>query len=184
MTQQTADAAVFISYSRRDYYFAESLTLHLLKQGIPAWLDVKDLTPGVFWERDLSAALDASACVVIIASAESMKSPNVRQETERAVKQGKRIIVVRFRGAGLPVELQHCELVDFRGAFLPALRDLVALLQTESKAADRIPRRALGRRSLRWPLWVLSVIVFLSVPTNKATIGWTWPSARIADRAP
>ena len=49
---------VFISYSRRDYYFAESLALHLLKDGIPAWLDVKDLNPGVFWERDLFAALE------------------------------------------------------------------------------------------------------------------------------
>jgi hypothetical protein len=50
-------APLFISYSRKDYYFAESLAFHLLKRGVPAWLDVKDLSPGGFWERDLQAGM-------------------------------------------------------------------------------------------------------------------------------
>ena len=47
MAALSADSPVFLSYSRRDYYFAESLALHLLKEGIPAWLDVKNLGAGV-----------------------------------------------------------------------------------------------------------------------------------------
>src|SRR6201999_1814527 len=85
--------SVFISYSRKDYYFAESLTLYLLQHKIPAWMDVLNLKPGVLWEERLFESLDAAGCVVVVASADSMKSPNVRQEIERAVKQGKRIVV-------------------------------------------------------------------------------------------
>ena len=38
-------APVFVSYSRRDFYFAESLTHELGKRGVAAFLDVKDLAP-------------------------------------------------------------------------------------------------------------------------------------------
>jgi hypothetical protein len=156
------DAPVFISYSRRDYYFAESLALHLLKRGVPAWLDVKDLNPGVFWERDLFDALDKACCVIIIASADSMKSPNVRQEMERALSQNKRIIIARFRGAKLADELCHCEVVDFRAAFGPALRRLMRHLRNDA------PKRKAHRASWllpKLPVWVAATVSFLLVPT-------------------
>ena len=54
--------SVFISYSRKDYYFAESLTLALIQRNVPAWLDVKDLRPGVDWEQQLESALSARGC--------------------------------------------------------------------------------------------------------------------------
>jgi hypothetical protein len=40
---------VFISYSRKDYYFAESLAFNFVKRGIDAWLEAKDLVPGADW---------------------------------------------------------------------------------------------------------------------------------------
>jgi hypothetical protein len=164
MAVPSVDSPVFLSYSRRDYYFAESLALHLLKEGVPAWLDVKNLNPGVFWERDLFASLEAASCVIIVASADSLKSPNVRQERDRAIKLGKRIVIARFRGAKLPEELCQCEIVDFRGAFAPALRKLIECLQAEtpkSGALSPAPTRVLPKA----PLWVLAVVFFLSVPT-------------------
>ncbi len=162
MAGPSAECPVFISYSRRDYYFAESLALHLLKDGIPAWLDVKDLNPGVFWERDLFTALDKACCVVIIASADSMRSPNVRQEMERAITQKKRIIIARFRGAKLPDELCQCEVVDFRGAFRPALAHLIRRLRAEPpKDPSHLPTRLLPKV----PVWVAATVGFLLVPT-------------------
>ena len=32
---------VFISYSREDYYFVESLAFHLERHGVETWLDAK-----------------------------------------------------------------------------------------------------------------------------------------------
>src|SRR5215510_3282208 len=49
---------VFIRYSRKDYYFAESLTFSLIQRDVAAWLDVKDLQPGVDWEERLQSAID------------------------------------------------------------------------------------------------------------------------------
>ena len=162
MAAPSADSPVFLSYSRRDYYFAESLALHLLKAGVPAWMDVKNLSPGVFWERNLFASLEAANCVVFVASPDSLKSPNCQQERDRAVSLGKRVIVARFRGARLPEELCRCEIVDFRGAFAPALRKLIACIEAEPpKNLVRSPARVLPKA----PLSVLAVVFFLLIPT-------------------
>ena len=88
------NAPLFISYSRKDYYFAESLAFHLLKSGVSVWFDAKDLSPGEFWKRDLETALDRASCLILVASAHSLKSPHVRSEWERARTQRKRIVIV------------------------------------------------------------------------------------------
>ena len=149
---------LFISYSRKDYYFAESLAFHLLRRGIQAWLDVKDLTPGGFWERDLEAALDAAGCFVLVASPESVKSPHVRKEWERARSQGKRIVIVLRRGVRLPQELTDCEVVDFRGAFAPALRKLISQLEGNERGCARRPR------FWKLPPWILALAITLAIP--------------------
>ena len=68
------ESPAFVSYSRKDYYFAESLALHLLRQGVPVWLDVRVLEPGKDWERSLEEALDAATTVVLVASPDSIGS--------------------------------------------------------------------------------------------------------------
>ena len=147
---------VFISYSRKDYYFAESLALHLSKRGISAWLDVKDLTAGRSWEQDLEAALDRAPAVVVVASPKSWERPNVRKEWERAKKQGKRVIVAQFRSSRLPSQLLGSESVDFRGAFGPPLEALISLL-------GRNPAGVHEARSslipLKLPPWILAILL-------------------------
>ena len=120
-----SEQPVFISYSRKDYYFAESLVFHLMSRDVPAWLDVKNLKPGVDWERDLETALAACSCVVLVISSNALQSVNVRGEWQRAVNLGKRIIVARFRGVRLPDELKSSEIVDFRGSFQAGLDRLI-----------------------------------------------------------
>ncbi len=155
---------VFISYSRKEYYFAESLAFHLMKRDVPAWLDVKDLMPGVDWERDLEAALAACCCVVLVTSSNAFHSANVRGEWQRAVKLGKRIIVARFRGARLPDELRGSEIADFRGSFQRGLNRLIALLGADPSTA-RSADAATGF-SLRFclPPGVAAIAAMLALP--------------------
>ena len=40
---------IFISYSRRQLYFAESVVLHLQRAGPDVWFNLQKLTPGVDW---------------------------------------------------------------------------------------------------------------------------------------
>ena len=73
-------AAVFISYSRKDFYFAESLAFHLARGGTSAWLDSNQLSPGGDWEKDLEKALNESSSVVLVGSRASSRSAYVTAE--------------------------------------------------------------------------------------------------------
>src|SRR5262245_26548146 len=175
-----ADGPFFISYSRRDYYFAESLALHLMRRGVPVWLDVKDLDPGGLWEQDLDAALDRASAVILVVSPDSMKTVNVRNEWVRARDRGKRIVIAYVRRAQLPPELADCEAVDFRGSFMPSLDDLVSLLSRPSTAS---PHHGLPYPALpRLPLTILLLLVALAVPTAGYFLlaDWNFPANQSA----
>ena len=43
----------FISYSRKQLYFAESITLHLQKESIETWFDLQQLEAGADWSSVL-----------------------------------------------------------------------------------------------------------------------------------
>ncbi len=138
--------AVFISYSRKDFYFAESLAFHLTECGIESWLDANHLTPGGEWGEEIDRALDEAHTVVLVATPASMRSPYVEREWKRALAQGDRLIVALFRSCKLPPEMEPARVVDFRGSFRPALRRLTALLAEPRQTtpclttASRVPR--------------------------------------------
>ena len=76
------DGPFFISYSRKDYYFAESLAVALIQQGVTVWLDVKDLEPGALREHGLEGALDRASGVVLVVSPESMRTATKRASSD------------------------------------------------------------------------------------------------------
>src|SRR5437016_5479381 len=67
--------AVFISYSRKDFYFAESLAFHLDREGIATWLDANHLVPGGDWAAGIDHALDEAETVVLVLTPEA-SAPN------------------------------------------------------------------------------------------------------------
>ncbi len=148
---------VFISYARKDYYFAESLAFHLQRYRVPVFLDAKDLAPGIDWQQQLESALDHASCVLLVASPDSVKRPAVRMEWERAIKSGRSIIVVMFRKTVLPPELAGYQRVDFRSHFDRGLRTLIQLL------AGQPPDRA-ASTFLPVPPWILIITLTLLVP--------------------
>ncbi len=167
-----ADPLLFVSYSRRDYYFAESLTFHLLRAGVQAWMDVKDLRPGNDWERDLERALDAATTLLLVVSPQALESERVRVEWQRALRRGCRVVVARFRNATLPAELRACEAIDFRGAFGGALRALTALLAADAKRGGASSPSA--TRGLPLPPWVVVMTLALAIPIVGYFLGASW----------
>ena len=170
------ESSVFISYSRKDYYFAESLAFHLLGRGVPAWMDVKDLKPGGDWERDLENALAAASTLLLVVSPDSTDSERVRAEWQHALRRGCRIIIVRFRKATLAPELQTCEAVDFRGSFGRGFQRLMARLGADT--TGDVP--VLPRTTPSWPVlppWVAVMTLALAIPTLGyfAAASWTMP---------
>jgi len=152
--------SVFISYSRKDYYFAESLTFALIQRDVAAWLDVKDLRPGVDWEQRLESAIDTASHLVLVASPDSLRSSNVAVEWKRALAQGIPVIVAHRRGSKFPQELAAIPRVNFRGRFKPAVNSLVDHLKGQS---DKTPAKR--------QLWPLPPIVGVTAPLLLLMVG-------------
>ena len=150
---------VFISYSRKDFYFAESLAFHLAAAGFPNWLDANHLTPGGEWAEEINRALDEAQTIVLVATPHSLRSPYVEREWKRALDQGDRLIVALFRSSKLPSELNAVRVVDFRGRFGAALRRLTDLL---GKRDDRSPPLTKTSPLPRRPPWVALMTFMLA----------------------
>ena len=159
------DQTLFLSYSRRDYYFAESLAIQLVDRNIPAWLDVMNLKPGAEWEQGLREALESAPCFVLIASPNAMKSANVQAEWMQAIERGKRILIALFLATPLPAELRGFEVVDFRGGFHRGLNEFVARLAAiEHRTPLAHPETVRVSRMPRRPAWIFAMFGGLAVP--------------------
>ncbi|MBX3081877.1 MAG: toll/interleukin-1 receptor domain-containing protein [Anaerolineae bacterium] len=90
---------VFISYSRSNLSFVKTLDAQLIEQGIEAWVDWRDIPPGVNWRQTLYDGLTASDVVLIFLSPAYIESENCRIECYLARYYGKRVI---------PIMVQDC----------------------------------------------------------------------------
>ncbi len=149
--------AVFISYSRKDFYFAESLAFHLAERGIANWLDANELIPGGEWGEEIDRALDDAETVILVATPASVRSPYVEREWKRALAQGDRLLVALFRSCKLPPEMQEARMVDFRGRFRSALKRLTQLLEQKSATHQTKPARF-----PRLPPWIALLTLMLA----------------------
>ncbi|MBA2436050.1 MAG: TIR domain-containing protein [Chthoniobacterales bacterium] len=151
--------AVFISYSRKDFYFAESLAFHLAARGTESWLDANHLTPGAEWSEEIDRALDEAQTVILVATPASLRSPHVEREWKRALAQGDRLVVALFRSCKLPPEIRPCRVVDFRGPFGAALQRLKRLLDEPEEASLRLTKSS---RLPRVPPFVALITLMLA----------------------
>ncbi len=104
---------------------------------------------------------------MLVASPAALASANVRNEWQRALAAGKRIVLLGwFRRVRLPSELQGCEWIDFRGRFNPALQRLVATLSADAPAthASVAPAGPYPGRGPWLPPAVLGMLIALAAP--------------------
>jgi hypothetical protein len=171
--------AVFISYSRKDFYFAESLAFHLTERGIESWLDANHLTPGGEWGEEIDRALDEAQTIVLVATPASVRSPYVQREWKRALAQGDRLIVALFRSCKLPPEMSAARVVDFRGRFGAALQRLTGLLGERRDASAPLTKTF---RAPRVPPWIaLMTLMLASVFLFPMIIFLDWQDLNLQD---
>ena len=131
---------VFVSYSRREFYFTESLVLHLQRNGIQIWFDVQQLEPGIGWKTDIQQGFENCKALVLVASQSSLASPYVKMEYEAALKANKPVYVVLFEPLVLPPELsQPAALIDFTQGFDRGIPLLAAVIQRQTPHHDPLP---------------------------------------------
>ncbi|WP_114968883.1 toll/interleukin-1 receptor domain-containing protein [Rhodoferax ferrireducens] len=146
---------VFISYAREDRPLAEQLAHALSASGLQVWWD-RDLTAGSEFTAVIEAQLLGATVVIVLWSAESVRSSFVRDESSRALKLGK-LLPVRIEDIELPLgfgQLHTLDLLDWDGdaddeTFQQLLREVrqrqppaPGLLLTPPRPSSRWPRRS------------------------------------------
>jgi hypothetical protein len=86
---------VFVSYSQSDHEPAFGIVSRLESAGIDCWIAPRDATPAADWAAEIVDAISAARVMVLVFSASTNDSPQVRREVERAVAH--RVAVLPFR---------------------------------------------------------------------------------------
>jgi hypothetical protein len=137
----------FISYSRSQLYFAESVAVELERMKVDVWFDLQQLKTGEDWASEIKRGLDECAGVVLIVSQRSMASKYVELEWKAALDAGKPVYLLYFEPAELTDErLKSCPVVDGRGRFKPAVRQLARAIN-----AGETPQEGARFRTVRPP---------------------------------
>jgi len=95
MTDLQPRRDVFVSYSQPDYACAMELVSRLEREGIGCWIAPRNIAPVAAWGAEVIDAIGNSRTMILVFSASSNQSPQVRREVERAVQ--KQVSVLPFR---------------------------------------------------------------------------------------
>lgn len=87
---------IFISYSQPDRECAFELTHLLEAKGFTVWIAPRDVSPAAEWAAEIIEAISAARVMILVFSASSNSSPQVRREVERAVHKDLRILPFRI----------------------------------------------------------------------------------------
>src|ERR1700676_3547979 len=90
----------FISSSQPDRHCAFELVARLEGQGINCWVAPRDIPPAAEWGAEKMDAISSARAMILVFSANSNQSPQVRREVERAVH--KQLSVLPFRIEDVP----------------------------------------------------------------------------------
>lgn len=166
----------FIAYSRRDFYFAESLFYALHSHRIDAWMDVWKITPGDDWDKAITNAIESCDGLILIATKDSLHSPYVRDEICRAYQHGTPIYLIirgRFSEQDLLISHEYPKgkdnridlrgyvraIVDMRAKFARGVERVAAAIAQNADFRDALP----GSFSLKMEriLYIPPIIIFL-----------------------
>ncbi len=86
---------VFVSYSLPDRAVAFDLVGQLEARGVSVWIAPRDISPAAEWAEEIIDAISSARLMVLVFSAHSNASPQVRREVERAVH--KQVPILPFR---------------------------------------------------------------------------------------
>jgi hypothetical protein len=168
------DQHIFMSYSREQFYFVESLALSLQSYGLTLWFDVQRIYPGADWEQAITEGLLASSELVLVASRSALASPHVRKEWEQALAMHIPIYIALFEPISLPIELQQATIIDMRSKFEQKASLLAKLLLTKQRDYHE---NFFAHRAFWQPVGPLSVITPLWISALLSTAGLTLISA-------
>jgi len=104
---------VFLSYSTKDFHFAELLELKLTEAKIKLWRDKNGLIAGLDWKQGIEEAISKSEVVLIALSQSSSESAYVTYEWAYAIGKGKSVIPMKLEPCNIHPRLESLQHLDF-----------------------------------------------------------------------
>jgi hypothetical protein len=139
--------SVFISYSRKDTAFMQTLVKDLRRQRITVWVDDR-LRGSKSWQEQLSQAIERSDALALIMSPDSLQSEWVGWEIEEAQKAGKPIFPLWHRECDdIPAELDRLQRINLRANYDAAVLELAEELYELSGEEDTLESEPAVTRS-------------------------------------
>jgi hypothetical protein len=130
---------VFLSYSKKDHFFAELADIKLSGAGIKLWRDHGQLRPGSDWRLGIETGIAESVAVLVALSTNSVETSYVTFEWAYAFGKGKVVIPIKLNECSIHPKLAAIQYLDFSipGA-LPwdSLIERVQEIETDAEPND------------------------------------------------
>jgi len=134
--------SVFISYSHADKGTADRVCAILEARGLSCWIAPRNILPGADWGASIIDAINEARVMVLVYSAASNHSHQVRREVERAVAKGVAIIPLRVESVPLGKTLEYfLATAHWLDAFTPPLEAHIMRLADAVRAFLDAPDR-------------------------------------------
>jgi len=142
---------IFISYSRKDKDWVETLASALEAEGYDVWWD-PEILPGQDYESVIKNVLDNTQCVLTVWSENAIQSHWVRGETSRGLQRNVYIPVL-LQQIEVPIQFGHIQsanLIDWQGKtddsrYQKLLRALALKVETPQKAQVKVKKNQNSR---------------------------------------
>jgi hypothetical protein len=162
---------VFISYAKGDRPRAAELASALEVNGWSVWWD-RDIPPGRTFDEVIEEALAHTRSVVVLWSAESVKSRWVRTEASAAAERGT-LVPALIEPVTIPLEFRRLEAADLTSwhgdrnhpEFRQLVETLAGLIQADTRRVATpavTPAAARGPIVRRMPVWVPVLGAFIA----------------------
>jgi hypothetical protein len=110
------ESSFFLSYSRHDRTYAETLAASIQARGLPIWWD-RELSTGHRFPREIQHRIQACVAFIVLLSPEAVASDWVQDELYYALHHRKLILPLMLRECDPPIRiisLQHEDVTDRR----------------------------------------------------------------------
>ncbi|HUG14590.1 MAG TPA: toll/interleukin-1 receptor domain-containing protein, partial [Thermomicrobiales bacterium] len=102
-----AEPFVFVSYASQDRERVLPIVETLRAAGITVWLDQHAIDGGANWGREIADAIEGCSAFLLMSSAASLASRNVRQEIAIAWKYGRPYLPLLLDATPIPREIEY-----------------------------------------------------------------------------
>jgi TIR domain len=162
---------VFISYAKGDRERAAELATALEAHGWSVWWD-RDIPPGRTFDEVIEEALTQTRSVVVLWSAESVKSRWVRTEASAAAERGT-LVPALIEPVTIPLEFRRLEAADLtvwqgdgnHPEFQQLVETLAGLIQADARRVATpvaAPAAVRGPTLRRVPVWLPVLGAFIA----------------------